>query len=129
MHTHVESSAPTRLPDSPAACRARLAALQDEIASIRLQVATCDMRRQTAKGKPDATAFHRAKTALRLRQQEVARIKAHLATLDPPGPGGHRDRFKDALIEVVRAEFDEPRWAGILGRARTLLASWEVPHG
>jgi hypothetical protein len=128
MHTHVESP-DIRLPDSPAACRARLVDLQDEIASIRQQVATADMRRQAVNGKPDATGFHRAKTALRLRQQERAQIQAHLASLEPGAGVPRRDRFKDALIEVVRAEFDETRWAGLLGRARTLLASWEVPHG
>jgi hypothetical protein len=128
MHTHT-GTADLPLPDSPAACRARLADLQDEIASIRLQVATCDMRRQTANGKPDATAFHRAKTALRLRQQEVTRLKAHLATLEPVGSGNHRDRFKDALIAVFRTECDDARWANLMSRARTLLASWEGPHG
>jgi hypothetical protein len=128
MHTHVESP-DIRLPDSPAACRARLAALQDEIASIRLRVAAADMRRQAVNGKPDATAFHRAKTALRLKQQEVARLQAYLAALDPPGPGGRRDRFKDALIEVLRAEFDDARWASLLGRARALLASREDAYG
>jgi hypothetical protein len=129
MHTHVESPEASRLPDSPAACRARLAALQDEITSIRLQVAAADMRRQAVHGKPDATAFHRAKTALRLKQQEVTHLKNHLATLEPGAGGAHRDRFKDALIEVVRTEFDETRWASLLGRARALLASREVPHG
>lgn len=129
MHTHTGTADVSRLPDSPAACRARLAALQDEIASIRLQAATGDMRRQAVKGKPDTAAFHRAKTALRLKQQEVARIKVHLATLQPGGSDSHRDRFKDALIEVLRGEFDEARWASLLGQARALLATREVPHG
>jgi hypothetical protein len=126
MQTHTGTADASRLPDSPAACRARLAALQDEIASIRLQIAATDMRRQAVKGKPDATAFHRAKTALRLKQQERARLQAHLVGLEP---GHRRDRFKDALIEVLRAEFDDTRWASLLGRARALLDSREVRHG
>lgn len=126
MHTHVESPHTPRLPDSPAACRERLATLQDEIASIRLQIATTDIRRQTEKRALDPIGFHRAKTALRLKQQQLARLKVHLATLEP---GVRRDRFKDALIEVFRAECDDQRWASLLGRARALLATWGTPHG
>ena len=122
MHTHI-GAGDCRLPDSPAACRARLAVLQDEIAAIRLQLAAADMRRQAVKGKPDATAFHRAKTALHHKQCEVAQLRAHLVTLEPGHPGAHRERFKDALIAVLRAEFDDTRWAGLLARAR------EVTHG
>lgn len=129
MHTHVQSPHTPRLPDSPAACRERLAALQDEIASIRLQIATTDIRRQTEKRALDPIGFHRAKTALRLKQQELARLKVHLATLEPGNPGAHRDRFKDALIEVLRAECDDQHWARLLGRARALLATWGTPHG
>jgi len=106
-----------------------LALLQDEIAAIRLQLAAADMRRQAMKGKPDAAAFHRAKTALRLKRQEVGWITAHLATLEPGNPGAHRERFKDALIAVLRAEFDDTRWAGLLARARALLGAEEVTHG
>lgn len=126
MHTHT-GVADIRLPDSAAACRERLVILQDEIAGIRLQLAATDMRRQAAKGKPDAAAFHRARTALRMKQHEVARIRAHLATLESGGPGAHRERFKDALIAVLRSEFDDTRWAGLLLRARALLG--EVSHG
>ena len=127
MHDPKESMPASRLPDSAAACRERLVMLQDEIAGIRLQLAATDMRRQAVKGKPDATAFHRAKTALRLKQQEVARIRAHLASVESNGPGAHRERFKDALIAVVRSEFDDTRWAGLLLRANALLR--EVSHG
>ena len=128
MHTHI-GEGDFRLPDSTAACRARLVTLQDEIAAIRLQLAAADMRRQAVKGKPDATAFHRTKTALRLKRQEIARITAHLATLTPGHSGAHRERFKDALIAVLRAEFDDTRWAGLLARARALLSAEEVTHG
>ena len=111
------------LPASPAACRARWVMLQDEIAAIRLQLAAADMRRQAMKGKPDAAAFHRAKTALHHKQREVARLRAQLATLEQDHPGAYRERFKDALIAVLRAEFDDTRWANLLARAR------EVTHG
>ena len=129
MHEFAHSEDVGRLFDSPAACRERLLALQDEIASIRLQIATADLRRQAARRPVDPDWFHRAKTALRLKQQEVARIQAHLATRDPGGAGRRRDRFQDALIEVVRAECDDARWARLLSRARALQASREADHG
>ena len=65
MHEHVPAATPIRLPSTLQGCRERLAALQDEIASIRIQIATTDIRRQTEKKSLDATWFHRAKTALR----------------------------------------------------------------
>ena len=100
MHEHAPAAAPIRLPSTLQGCRERLAALQDEIASIRIQIATTDIRRQTEKKSLDATWFHRAKTALRLKQQELAQLTTHMAKLNAAEPGGHRERFKDALIGV-----------------------------
>jgi hypothetical protein len=53
------------LPLTADACRTRLVSLQAEVASIRLQIATTDIRRQTEKKALDASAFHRAKTPSR----------------------------------------------------------------
>lgn len=128
MHRHI-GEGDCRLPDSPAACRARLLMLQDEIAAIRLQLAATDMRRQAMKGKPDATAYHRAKTVLHHKRREVAQLRAHLATLEPDVASAHRERFKDALIAVLRAEFDDTRWASLLARTKARLAGQERDHG
>ena len=54
-------SATAALPDTPEGCRARLATLQSEIAAIRVQIATHDLRRQAHKQALDADWFHRAK--------------------------------------------------------------------
>jgi recombination protein RecA len=40
-----------------------------------------------------------------------------------------RERFKDALIEAMRAECDDARWAALLQRARLLHDHQEVTHG
>ena len=125
-------SATAALPDTPEGCRARLATLQSEIAAIRVQIATADLRRQAHKQALDAEWFHRAKTALRLKKEEAARLSARLIELTPKAQSSRassRERFKDALIEAMRAECDDARWAALLQRARLLHDHQEVSHG
>lgn len=124
-------SATAALPDTPEGCQARLATLHSEIASIRVQIATADLRRQAHKQALDAEWFHRAKTALRLKKEEAARLSARLIELTQASPSrkSPRERFKDALIEAMRAECDDARWAALLQRARLLHDHQEVSHG
>ena len=124
-------SATAALPDTPEGCRARLATLHSEIAAIRVQIATADLRRQAHKQALDAEWFHRAKTALRLKKEEAARLSARLIELTQAGPSrkSPRERFKDALIEAMRAECDDARWNALLARARLLHDHQEVSHG
>ena len=129
MHEHAQQAAVIRLPDTAQGCRDRLAVLQDEIASIRIQIATTDIRRQVEKKSLDPTWYHRAKTALRLKQQELAQVSARLGQLSTGNGAVRRDRFKDALIEVLRADCDDERWAQALSRARELQARQEGAHG
>lgn len=129
MHEHAQQAAVIRLPDTAQGCRDRLAVLQDEIASIRIQIATTDIRRQVEKKSLDPTWYHRAKTALRLKQQELAQVSARLGQLSTGNGAVRRDRFKDALIAVLRADCDDERWAHALSRARELQASEEDAHG
>ena len=129
MHEHAQQAAVIRLPDTAQGCRDRLAVLQDEIASIRIQIATTDIRRQVEKKSLDPTWYHRAKTALRLKQQELAQVSARLGQLSTGSGAVRRDRFKDALLEVLRADCDDERWAQALTRARQLQASEEDAHG
>lgn len=121
-------SATAALPDTPEGCRARLATLQSEIAAIRVQIATADLRRQAHKQALDPEWFHRAKTALRMKREEAARLSARLIELTPKAKSS-RERFKDALIEAMRAECDDARWAALLQRARLLHDRQEVSHG
>jgi hypothetical protein len=116
-------------PATVEACRERLSALKDEIVSIRIQIATSDIRRQADRRSLDASWYHRAKTALRLKQQELALVSAQLARLNGRSPAVRRDRFKDALIEVLRAECDEERWQSALVRARALHEREEEIRG
>lgn len=129
MNENAQLATPIRQPGTLQGCRERLAALQDEITSIRIQIATTDIRRQAEKKSLDATWFHRAKTALRLKQQELAQLTAHMAKRNAAEPGGHRERFKDVLIEVLRAECDDERWQAAVTRARALQAKQGVQHG
>ena len=106
------------LPPSRAACQARIAELQDEIAAIRAQIASADLDRQARRGRIDARWFHRAKTALRHRRRELAELTAHMARL--PAQAGRKDLFKDCLIEVLRADHEDDAWERALTRAKDL---------
>ena len=126
MHTPKALHEAMPLPGTPQGCRERLATLHDEIAAIRIQIATTDIRRQSERKTLDPAWFHRAKTALRLKQQEAERIAAHLAALNRAGA---REGFKDTLIEVLRAEYDDSRWSVLISRAKSLHAARGAAHG
>ena len=61
-------SATAALPDTPEGCRARLATLQSEIAAIRVQIATADLRRQAHKQALDELE---TKQELRRRNDDI----------------------------------------------------------
>ena len=115
----------TPLPRTASACRERLVELQGEIASIKTQIATVDIARQARRGTLDAQSFHRAKTALRFKQQEAASVSAHLTTLAGDRP---RERFKDTLIDVLREHLPDDAWQSALAVARERQQQ-EVGHG
>ena len=135
LHDMTQEREAMGLPATPAACRERLARLQDEITSIKTQMATADIRRQTEKKPLDPVGFHRARTALRLKQQELARVKLHLAGLSAPismadkGSTSRRQALKDALIEVCRAACSEEQWQQLVHQAKQLQAEQEGAHG
>ena len=66
----------------------------------------------------DPRWYHRARTAIRHKRQQIAALTAHMQIL-PAGPG-RKAGFKDCLIEVLRDEFDDEAWQGFLDRANTL---------
>lgn len=107
------------LPATTEACRARMAMLRDEIAAIKAQIAAADLDRQARRTRLDPRWFHRAKTALRHKQRELEALAARQATLARQT----RDRFKDCLIAVVRADYDEEAWQAVLDETRRRLAS------
>lgn len=111
------------LPTTVQGCRDRLIVLQDEAAAIRIQIATDDLRRQAEKKPLDANRFHRASTALRFKLREMALLQSEIQRLGGSRSAGHREAFKDALIEVLRADYDEHTWAQVLERARRVAAA------
>lgn len=123
------------LPTTVQGCRDRLMVLQDEAAAIRIQIATDDLRRQAEKKPLDADWFHRASTALRFKRREMALLQGEIQRLGGGRGGCQRDAFKDALINVLRADYDEQGWAQALERARQAAAAipqrqvLEVQHG
>ena len=105
-----------QLPAIRSEVRARIAAIDDNIASIRTQIATHDLQRQTHRKPIDTNWFHRAKTALRHLQRERSELFAHLATLPKA-----TDVLKDQVIAVLRERHDEAGWAGVMDEAHRRL--------
>jgi len=103
------------LPDTVDACREQLRLLADEMAKIRTQIATADIRRQAARRAVDAQWFQHAKTALHAKQQAAAHLTAHLKTLTARNG---REGFKDALIDLIRPHYDKAAWAQLIQQAR-----------
>lgn len=90
----------------------RLIELDDDIAKIRIQIATADLARQRGHKPIDPDWFHRARTALRHLCRERAELLAK-------GTGRRcREKLKDALIGVLRARHDPETWDGILAEAQ-----------
>jgi hypothetical protein len=104
------------LPASRTACRAAIDQLRVDIDAIKAQIAAADLERQARRGKMDPRWYHRARTAIRHKRQQIAVLTAHLQTLPPDRKVG----FKDCLIEVLRDEFDDVTWQVALDRARAL---------
>ena len=103
------------LPETVDACREQLRLLADEMAEIRTQIATADIRRQAARRALDAQWFQHAKTALHAKQQAAAHLTAHLKTLTARNG---REGFKDALIDLIRPQYDQATWAQLIEQAR-----------
>lgn len=108
--------APADLMPTREACRARLAELTREVAAIKTRIAAADLERQRRRGKVDPIRFQEAKTALLNKQREIAIITAHMATRP-----SRRDAFKDRLIEVLRADYEDTAWQTAVDRARRLV--------
>ena len=110
------------LPATREACRARLAELHSEVQSIRTRIAAADLERQRRRGRVDPQQFQEARTSLRDKQSEIERITRHLATLP-----SRRDAFKDRLIAVLRADYDDTAWQAAVDRARRLGGGLMAP--
>jgi chromosome segregation ATPase len=112
MDSHISQQPPA----TRSAARARIAELDNKIASIRTQIATHDLQRQARRKPIDASWFHRAKTALRHLQRERAELSEHLATLPKA-----KDALKDQVIAVLRERHDEAGWADVMDEAHRRL--------
>jgi hypothetical protein len=106
------------LPTSRPACRAAIDHLRADIDAIKAQIAAADLERQAKRGKMDPRWYHRARTAIRHKRQQIAVLTAHLQTL-PPDPD-RKAGFKDCLVEILRDEFDDAAWQSFLDRAQAL---------
>jgi hypothetical protein len=101
------------LPSTRQACRVRLAGLADGVAAIKTQIAAADLERQRRRGKVDLQQFQAWRAALRGKQCEIERLTRHMATLPT-----QRDVFKDRLIAVLRADYDDRAWQAAVDQAR-----------
>jgi hypothetical protein len=106
------------MPATRAECRAAIDQLRGDVDAIKAQIAAADLERQAKRGKMDPRWYHRARTAIRHKRQQIAELTAHLQTL-PVGPGRNAG-FKDCLIEILRDQFDDAAWSAFLDRAHAL---------
>ena len=106
------------LPATRPACRAAIDQLRGEIDAIKAQIAATDLERQVRHGQMDPRWYHRARTAIRHKRQQITALTAHMQTL--PADPGRRSAFKDYLIQILRDEFDDDAWQGFLDRAHAL---------
>jgi hypothetical protein len=104
------------LPANRPACRAAIDQLRGDVDAIKSQIAAADLERQARRGKMDPRWYHRARTAIRHKRQQIAVLTAHLQTL----PADRKVGFKDCLIQVLRDEFDDVAWQVALDRAHAL---------
>jgi hypothetical protein len=109
------------LPRSRPACRAAIEQLRGEIDAIKAQIAAADLERQARRGKMDPRWYHRARTAIRHKRQQIASLTAQMHSLPPDRKIG----FKDCLIEVLRDEYDDEAWEHFLDQAYALHAQRE----
>ena len=112
------------MPATRAACRAAIDQLRSDIDAIKAQIAAADLERQAKRGKMDPRWYHRARTAIRHKRQQIAELATHMQTL-PAGPG-RKAGFKDCLIEVLRDEFDDEAWQSFVDRANALQEQREA---
>ena len=104
-----EPGKPDMTAQPPAEPRARLAEIDDAMASIKTQIASADLLRQASRKPIDPRWFHRAKTALRHLQRE----RAALVQQSRP----RRESLKDCVIAVLRERHDETGWSAIIAEA------------
>lgn len=117
---HQERRDKSLLPVTRQECHNRIIQFQTDIAAIRDQIAVADLNRQ-ASGQPmDPAWFARARSALRHKREELARMQEHLRCL-PGGARENKTRLKDLIIETVRPHFTSDAWSEILDRANRLL--------
>lgn len=95
--------------------RAQIVELDDAIANIRTQIATADLKRQAGVQPINPDWFHRAKSALRHMQRTRAELTASLGA-------SRKDRFKNAVIDVLRERHDEDSWREVLAQAQQRIA-------
>ncbi|MBF0181931.1 MAG: hypothetical protein HQM03_18085 [Magnetococcales bacterium] len=96
--------------------------LQTDIAAIRDQIAVADLNRQVNSLPMNPAWFARARSALRHKREELARMQEHLRSL-PGGPEESKTQLKECIIRVVRDHFSEEQWRTVLDRAHHLLAT------
>ena len=101
------------LPKSREECHSRIIKLQFDIAAIRDQLATADMERQANGGRIDTDWFRRARASLRFKREELVLIQDHIRST----AAANKAKLKDAIIAIVRRDYDADEWRGVLDEA------------
>ena len=105
------------LPKTREECHSRIIKLQFDIAAIRDQLAAADMERQANGGRIDTDWFRRARTSLRFKREELVLIQEHMRRTAAIG----KVKLKDSIIAIVRRDYDDDEWRGVLDEAHRLV--------
>jgi hypothetical protein len=117
---------PEPLPDTHAGCEAEMSDLRADIAAIKIQIADADQIRQAEGIRPDRLWLRAAKTALLHKQRRYDAVRAHQAVLRG-GINARLEMFR-AIIDIVRADYDDNDWEEIIEEAKERLRK-AAPNG
>jgi hypothetical protein len=78
------------LPATRAGCRAAIDQLRGDIDAIRAQIAAADLERQAKRGRMDPRWYHRARTAIRHKRQQIAALARTCRRCRPIGRSSSR---------------------------------------
>ena len=82
------------MPATRTECRTAIDQLRGDIDAIKAQIAAADLERQAKRGKMDPRWYHRARTAIRHKRQQIAALTAHHADI-AGGPEGRVQGLPD----------------------------------
>lgn len=106
---------PGVLPTTVSGCRERRRQLELELSQAKTEIAANDIRRQLSGDPVDPEWFACIRAAIVTKRQELLAVIDRQSELSV---GRGRNGFRDAVIETLRADYNDDEWAKIIAVAR-----------